>query len=121
MNSKNSLTLPSSTTVSLDGFSNLVANKMAILIERGSPQDFLDIYTLCYEGLITASQCWQLWKAQQRSTGHAEKTIWAKLAILTHINEMGQPHSPEKIADPIESSIMPHIQMWFQTDFLEAL
>ena len=121
MNSKHTLTLPSSTTVSLDGFSNLVAQKMAILIERGSPQDFLDIYTLCYEGLTTASQCWQLWKAQQRSTAHTEKTIWAKLAILTHITEMAQQHSPEKIAEPIGPSIMPHVQMWFQTDFLEVL
>jgi len=121
MNSKNSLTLPSSTTVSLDGFSNLVANKMVALVERGAPQDFLDIYTLCYEGLTTASRCWQLWKVRQESTGHTVKTMWAKMAVLNHVAQLAQTYPSEKMVDPIEPSAISHIQLWFQTDFLEAL
>ena len=121
MNSKNSLTLPSSTTVSLDGLSDLVANKMVALVERGAPQDFLDIYTLCYEGLTTASRCWQLWKVRQKSTGRTATTMWAKMAVLNHAAQLGQTCSSEKMADPIEPDVISHIQMWFQTDFLEAL
>lgn len=128
MNSTNSLTLASSTTVSLDGFSDLVANKMVALVERGAPQDFLDIYTLCYEGLTTASRCWQLWKVRQESNGHMVKIKWAKMAVLNHVAQLGQAYASEEIVDPIEPNAIPiapnaisHIQLWFQTDFLEAL
>lgn len=121
MNSTNSLTLSSSTTVSLDGFSDLVSNKMVALVERGSPQDFLDIYTLCYEGLTTASGCWQLWKIRQESTGHMVKTKWAKMAVLNHVAQLAETYPSEKRADSIEPSTISDIQMWFETDFLETL
>ena len=121
MNSTNRLTIPSSTTVSLDGFSDLVANKMVTLVERGAAQDFLDIYTLCYEGLTTASQCWQLWKLRQESTDYTAKTVWAKTTVLNHIAHLTKKHSLEQVSDPIECSAQSHICMWFQTDFLDAL
>ena len=121
MNSTNSLTLPSSTTVSLDGFSDLVANKMVALVERGSPQDFFDIYTLCYEGLTTASGCWQLWKTRQELTGDTVKTMWAKMAVLNHITQLGQAYASEEIIDSIEPNAISDIQLWFQTEFLEPL
>ena len=33
--------------VPLDSLADLVASKMNALVERGTPRDFLDIYTLC--------------------------------------------------------------------------
>ena len=35
---------------------------MVALVERGARRDLLDIYTLCDEGLVTPSECWQLWR-----------------------------------------------------------
>lgn len=36
----------------LDSLADLVASKMNALVERGTPRDFLDIFTLCQAGVV---------------------------------------------------------------------
>jgi hypothetical protein len=45
--------------VKVDSLDDLIASKMTALVERGAPRDFLDIYTLCQNSIVTAVQCWQ--------------------------------------------------------------
>lgn len=106
---------------SLDSFSDLVANKMVTLVEQGTTHDFLDIYTLCYEGLVTASQCWQLWQGQQQLNGGDMETAQVKLAVQAHVARIAQQQPVEKISDPKARAATAQLRTWFSTEFLQPL
>jgi len=69
----------------LDSFEDLVANKMIALVERCAPRDFLDIYRLCAESLVTPSRCWLLWSKRQHLAGSDTDNARERLAVLTHL------------------------------------
>lgn len=48
---------------SLDG----IASKMTALIERRTPRDFLDLYTICAQGLAEPWQCWNLRQEREKN------------------------------------------------------
>lgn len=50
----------------LDDLSDLVASKMTALVERGAPRDFLDVYHLCSQSIMTPEACWDLWQAARK-------------------------------------------------------
>jgi len=74
--------------VPLDSFEDIVASKMVALVERGAPRDFRDIYMLCQAGLSTPVECWQLWQRQQELAGSDEDFERARLAIITHLEDI---------------------------------
>ena len=107
--------------VLLDSFTDLVANKMVALVERGAPRDLLDIYTLCDEGLVTPSECWQLWRRRQELANGNTEAIRAKMAVQVHVARITKYRPLEKIADPVARAAAAKVRTWFKTEFLDAL
>jgi len=107
--------------VQLDSFTDLVANKMVALVERGAPRDLLDIHTLCDEGFVTPSQCWQLWRQRQELAGNDTEPTRARLAIESHLARLAQHRPLEKIADPAARAAAAKVRTWFEKEFVDAL
>jgi len=105
----------------LDSFTDLVANKMVALVERGAPRDLLDIYTLCHEGLVTPSQCWQLWRRRQELANGNTEAVRAKMAVQVHVARIAKYRPLEKISDPAARASAVRVRTWFKTEFLDAL
>lgn len=109
------------TDVLLDSLDDLVASKMVALVERGAPRDFLDIQTLCQEDVLTAAQCWALWRARQRRAGSDTDADRARLAVQTHLARIATHRPLDQIADPDERAAAERVRSWFRTEFLDAL
>ncbi len=109
------------TDVLLDGFSDLVANKMVALVERGAPRDFRDVYTVCREGLATPAECWRLWRQRQRLAEISTDGRRARLAVETHLSRIVRHRPLERIADPVERRIAERARRWYKTELLDAL
>lgn len=106
--------------VPLDSLPDLVASKMAALVERGTPRDFLDIYSLCAAGVITIGECWSLWKKRQTMAGSDADASRARLAIETHLERIALHRPLEKIADAKERERAQQVRHWFLDVFLKA-
>jgi hypothetical protein len=107
--------------VLLDSFSDLIANKMVALVERGAPRDFRDIYTLCQSGLTTPKECWELWRRRQQLSGGDLDSFRARLAVETHLARIAQHRPLEEISDPQKRAEAEEVRRWFAQEFLNAL
>jgi hypothetical protein len=107
--------------VLLDSFDDLVANKMIALVERGAPRDFLDIYRLCSEALITPSRCWLLWSKRQQLAGSDTDHARARLAVLTHLARIEQHRPLENITNDFARAEAERVRMWFNEVFVDDL
>jgi len=67
--------------VPLDSLADLLASKMNALVERGTPRDFLDVYTVCQAELLSMNECWSLWRRRQTMAGSDTDAMRARLAI----------------------------------------
>ena len=85
--------------VPLDSLADLVASKMNALVERGTPRDFLDIYTLCQAELLSMQECWSLWRRRQTMAGSDADALRARLAIETHLERIALQRPLEQIVD----------------------
>lgn len=104
--------------VSLDALSDLVANKMIALVERGAPRDFRDIHAVCQAGLVTIQECWQLWQKRQQATGQEADRERAKLAIETHLERIEQ-NRPLAQIDRLEERVQAQaVRHWYRGEFL---
>lgn len=116
---------PSSTLswadVSIDSLPDLVASKMVALVERGAPRDFRDIHALCHSGLMTAEECWSLWRLRQQRAGSDTDTHRARLALATHLSRIAQHRPLERITDPEERVEAGSLRTWFTKEFPHAL
>lgn len=108
------------TDVLLDSFSDLVAGKMAALVERGAPRDFRDIHAMCHAGLITPRECWALWARRQQSAGSDVDYPRARMAVETHLTRIAQHRRLEQIADPRQRDEAQQLRAWFKGEFLNA-
>lgn len=88
--------------VPMDSLADLVASKMVALVERGAPRDFRDIYALCQADLVSARECWTLWRRRQTAAGSDVDPGRARLAVETHLARIAQHRRIEQIADPDE-------------------
>jgi hypothetical protein len=109
------------TDVALDSFPDLVASKMTALVERGAPRDFRDIYTLCEKKLVTAGECWSLWRERQERAGSDAAPHRARLAVETHLARIAQHRPLAKIDEPEQRAAATHLRNWFTQEFLNAL
>jgi hypothetical protein len=109
------------TDVLLDSFSDLLASKMAALVERGAPRDFRDIYALCQASLTTPYQCWGLWRRRQQLAGSDTDSARARLAIETHLTRIAQHRPLTEIGDPEQRAEAEQVRAWFTEEFLDAL
>jgi len=107
--------------VLLDSFPDLVASKMVALVERGAPRDIRDIHALCQANLITAAECWRLWRRRQQLAGSDTSPDRARLAIETHLARVAQHRPLAQITDPPQRAAANQVRLWFSTEFLDAL
>lgn len=107
--------------VALDSFPDLVASKMVALVERGAPRDFLDIYTVCDAELVTAYQCWDLWRQRQQLAGSDADPRRARLALETHLARIAQHRPLAEIPEPEQRAEAEKLRNWFLKEFLDAL
>ena len=107
--------------VLLDSFPDLVANKMVALVERGAPRDFRDVYSLCQAGLITAVDCWRLWRDRQEKAGSDTGRARARLAVETHLTRIVRYRPLKAISDPQERETAAHARAWYRKELLDAL
>ena len=105
----------------LDSFNDLIASKTTALVERGAPRDFLDIYTLCQEGLVTSSLCWVLWRQRQLLAGSDAQSTRARLAIQTHLARIEQHRPLKTISDEATRTSAEKVRAWYKTEFIDAL
>jgi len=107
--------------VLLDSFSDLVANKMVALVERGAPRDFRDVYALCHSGLTTPADCWRLWRERLERSGAESDAERARLAVETHLERIVRYRPLESIADPAERRLAGEARAWYRKELLDAL
>ncbi|MEA2691835.1 MAG: Nucleotidyl transferase AbiEii toxin, Type system [Acidobacteriota bacterium] len=107
--------------VALDSLPDLIASKMTALVERGAPRDFRDIHTVCEDGLVTAKECWQLWKERQHRAGSDADPHRARLAVETHLARIAQHRPLASIDEPEQQAAAANLRSWFTQEFLDAL
>jgi len=109
------------TDVLLDSFPDLLASKAVALVERGTPRDFRDIFTLCQAGLTTPQECWSLWRRRQQLAGSDTDSARARLALETHLARIAQHRPLREIADPTKRAEAERVRRWFAREFADAI
>ena len=104
-------------TIPLDSLDDLVASKMVALVERGAPRDFVDIFTVCQNNLVSPNQCWQLWEKRQRLATENPSRSRAVLAILTHLARIEQQRPLSAITDQTAKESAIQVRSWFKEVF----
>ena len=92
-----------------------VGSKMNALVNRGAPRDFVDIYRVVSDGLITSGACWALWR-EKNENGNAEE---ARGKVLTHLSRLEQRRPLETIDDLGERENAQTLRRWYKETFLE--
>lgn len=108
------------TDVQMDSLVDLLASKMAALIQRGAPRDFRDIYAVCQAALTTPAQCWQLWRQRQQLTDDDTDMARAKLAIAGHLERIEQYRPLAQIGNAEERTQAESVRSWYKEEFLHA-
>ncbi len=103
--------------VRLDSLPDLIASKMSALVERGAPRDLRDIYTLCRVGMVTVTQCWELWEKRQRLAEEDADRRRATTAILAHLARLEQTRPLDSIEDPEKKIEAEKLRAWFAEEF----
>lgn len=112
---------PWPTEMLLDSLPDLVAAKVAALVERGAPRDFRDIYELCKVGFVSPPSCWTLWRNRQQLSGGDSSPSRARLALETHLARIESQRPLGEIRDPSDRSSAAQLRTWFRKEFLSAL
>lgn len=107
--------------IRVDSFEDLIAGKMAALVERGAPRDFRDIYSLCERGLVDVARCWELWHKRQQLAGEDPDRKRAVLAIRTHLARIEQARPLAGIAGEEQRKAAERLRKWFRSEFLHEL
>jgi hypothetical protein len=107
--------------IRVDSFDDLLASKMAALVNRGAPRDFLDIYTLCSAGQTSVAACWRLWQERQQLSGEDDDLGRATLAVRANLAriEAARPLGEQPNGASAERSAI--VRAWFEQEFLNGL
>jgi hypothetical protein len=103
--------------VGLDTFDDLVAAKMAALIARGAPRDFIDIHELCRNELVTGDECWRLWARREGARGvpTPEREL-AVEAVRLNLSRIERARPLETLSEP-ERTQAQEVRRWFRDQF----
>ena len=93
---------------------------MNALVERGTPRDFLDIYSLCQAELLSMQECWSLWRRRQTKAGNDADVSRARLAIEAHLERIALQRPLEQIVDLGQREQARELRDWFLNEFLQA-
>jgi hypothetical protein len=105
----------------LDSLKDLLAAKMAALVERGAPRDFRDIHAVCRAGLADPDLCWTLWRIRRKLAGDDSSADRARLGLLTHLERIELHRPLTGITDESERESAARLRQWFRQEFLNAL
>jgi hypothetical protein len=105
--------------VALDSIEDLIAAKMAALIARGAPRDFLDIREMCRVGLTTIPECWRLWTRREQQRGVlAPDGATAREAVLLHLSRIERMRPLSGIGDPGDRARAEATRRWYKHEFI---
>ena len=108
------------TDVQLDSLDDVIASKMAALVERGAPRDYRDIYAVCEAEIVSAEACWRLWRMRGERAGGSTSVARAKLAVTTHLKRIEEHRPLDSIADERQRFAAEKTRNWFSGAFLNA-
>lgn len=104
--------------VKLDSLVDLVAAKMAALVERGLPRDFIDVRELCRAALVNIETCWNLWERRELGRGvTVPNRSTAAEAVLLHLSRIERMRPLAEISDPTERQRAAELRSWFTNEF----
>jgi hypothetical protein len=92
-----------------------VGSKMNALVARGAPRDFVDVYRVVADGLISQEACWNLWKEKNPTVS----LMAAKGQALSHLTRLETRRPLEQIADTTEREGAAQLRRWFHVSFLK--
>lgn len=100
--------------IQIESLRDNVASKMNALVRRGAPRDFVDIYRLVNDGLITGDECWSLW-SRKNEGANAER---AAQQMITHLDRLEQLRPLDAVAVD-EKKGASALRAWFRRVFFE--
>ncbi len=107
--------------VALDSIEDLIAAKMAALVARGAPRDFLDIRELCRVGLASVDECWRLWRLREEKRGvSAPDGVTARAAVLLHLSRIERTRPVSGIADRVDRDRAEAARLWYKHEFTRS-
>lgn len=107
--------------VALDPLDDLIAAKMAALVARGAPRDFLDIRELCRVGLASVDECWRLWRLREEKRGvSAPDGAIAREAVLIHLSRIERTRPLSGIADRVDRDRAEATRLWYKREFIRS-
>lgn len=96
----------------------LVASKMAALVERGIPRDFLDVYEICRQRICTIKRCWELWKEREKKRGVENFAVdLAVKAMRMHLSRIEKMRPLGSIKEPDAIKRAEALREWFKDEF----
>lgn len=102
--------------IRVDALEDLLASKMAALVNRGAPRDFLDIYTLCQSQQTSPTMCWRLWQERQRAAGEDDDLERARLAVRANLARI----EAARLRDAVDEHSAA-LRAWFKREFLDGM
>ncbi len=91
-----------------------VGSKMNALVNRGAPRDFVDVYRVVTDGLVSSDDCWKLW-LRKNEGGSAEE---AQSKVLTHLMRLELRRPLETIGASSERESAAALRKWYRERFL---
>lgn len=102
--------------IKIETLKDNLASKIVALVNRGAPRDFLDIYSVCQQSLVTPQFCWQLWQAKNPG----KKVEEAKLRVLDHLEQIAKIRPLETIKDQNQKESAQKVRKWVQECLVKA-
>ena len=90
-----------------------VASKMNALVNRGAPRDLRDVHEVCRRGLLSASQCWELY--EEKNPGQSVGDAAAKVLHALERLEVQRPL--DSIADADQRREAAAVRSWYRDVF----
>lgn len=102
--------------VRLETLRDNIGSKMNALVERGAARDFLDIYRVVHDGLMTPEECWALYLTKNPGRTVEE----ASESVLSHLVQLEGRRPLDTITDPTERQAAETLRTWYHTAFLRV-
>lgn len=94
-----------------------IGSKMNALVLRGAPRDFVDVYRVAQEGLLSIGECWAIWQ-RKNSDALIED---AQTQVLTHLTRLEARRPLDTIDDPAERTRAARLRAWYIQEFLHEI
>jgi len=90
-----------------------IASKMNALVNRGAPRDLRDIHEVCRRGLMSATQCWELY--EEKNPGWSARDAAGKVLHAVERLEIQRPL--DSISDDKQRRDAAAVRQWFRGVF----